>query len=334
MANAIISHDRVWTLLDVLGQWPDCQRSVLSDAELPTNFTRTDAILPDEVMRLYRSAIRALEERTRIGSSEFRHTQDMSDLLGFAVIGSETLEEAIARIGVFNRSIVTGTSVDLQVRGHRARLQFDTHRGMEGRASRLVDGSVLMIYHRLLSWLAGRHIPLWHSDIPVDGGWDAQPGGDDYAPHIVGIEFERDWLRAPVICGKGDLAQFNGMFPFLLCFGLDPKRGVSASLTILFEQRLGRGKPLPSVGEAASILRLSEQALRRRLSKEGTFFQNVREECLRKRAEALLTSSDLNVADISEQLGFSDERSFRRAFRRWTHHSPSHYKERQGFRTT
>ncbi|MEL6186341.1 MAG: helix-turn-helix domain-containing protein, partial [Myxococcota bacterium] len=34
----------------------------------------------------------------------------------------------------------------------------------------------------------------------------------------------------------------------------------------------------------------------------------------------------LTVAAVSESIGYSDERAFRRAFRRWTQQSPSDYR--------
>ena len=77
-------------------------------------------------------------------------------------------------------------------------------------------------------------------------------------------------------------------------------------------------------GVAAS-LGMSTASLRRRLSEAGLTFRDVRMDVLARRARERLTA-ERPIAEIAEELGFADGRSFARAFRQWTGMSPADYR--------
>ncbi|MEO1043436.1 MAG: helix-turn-helix domain-containing protein [Pseudomonadota bacterium] len=80
----------------------------------------------------------------------------------------------------------------------------------------------------------------------------------------------------------------------------------------------------PSV---AALLGVSVATLRRRLSSEGTSFRVVRTKVLSARAMDML-GSDRSMMAIATELGFSDVRSFSRAFKSWTGETPNAVRRR------
>lgn len=78
--------------------------------------------------------------------------------------------------------------------------------------------------------------------------------------------------------------------------------------------------------QAADHLQMSERHLRRKLLSEGLSFQQIRQNALERKAKQLL-EKNLSMSEISLQLGFSELREFRRAFKRWTGQAPSVYKQ-------
>ncbi|MNO02338.1 Helix-turn-helix domain protein [compost metagenome] len=70
---------------------------------------------------------------------------------------------------------------------------------------------------------------------------------------------------------------------------------------------------------------MSERHLRRSLLLEGISFQQIRQTVLERKAKQML-KNNLSIGDISQALGFSEVREFRRAFKRWTGQAPSVYK--------
>ena len=74
--------------------------------------------------------------------------------------------------------------------------------------------------------------------------------------------------------------------------------------------------------EVARILMIGERTLQRRLKSTNTSFQTLRDEIRLELAEAYLKIPTLTVEKIAERLGFSGNRAFRSAYRRWTGLSP------------
>ncbi|MCB0168123.1 MAG: AraC family transcriptional regulator ligand-binding domain-containing protein [Anaerolineae bacterium] len=77
-----------------------------------------------------------------------------------------------------------------------------------------------------------------------------------------------------------------------------------------------------SVTYVASKLAISNRTLQRRLSDEGTTFQNVLDELREELARHYLFTTDYTSAEISFLLGYEEPNSFFRAFRAWTGQTP------------
>lgn len=73
----------------------------------------------------------------------------------------------------------------------------------------------------------------------------------------------------------------------------------------------------------AKHLGISPRTLQRRLADAGVSFEDIRDAARRARALELVGQNRLPIPSIASQLGFSDPRAFRRAFRRWTGTTPS-----------
>ncbi len=79
--------------------------------------------------------------------------------------------------------------------------------------------------------------------------------------------------------------------------------------------------------DVAEQMGISAATLRRRLSKEGASFRDLRREVLNETAKRLLLEKQ-SVADVSETLGFSEFRAFNRAFKDWNGVTPKAFVRR------
>ncbi len=84
----------------------------------------------------------------------------------------------------------------------------------------------------------------------------------------------------------------------------------------------------PSLEAAARLLHVSGRTLVRRLQRAGTTYRELVDVQRRERAEALLREPHLDIAEISNALGYGDPANFGRACRRWFGAAPSEYRKR------
>ncbi|MET9213652.1 MULTISPECIES: helix-turn-helix transcriptional regulator [unclassified Nocardia] len=84
---------------------------------------------------------------------------------------------------------------------------------------------------------------------------------------------------------------------------------------------------LPAV---AARFAASPRTFQRRLAEAGTTWRDEVDAARRERAEALLRESDLPVQSIAARLGYSDARTLRRSFQRWTGQSPDTFRRAAG----
>ncbi|RSN65223.1 AraC family transcriptional regulator [Amycolatopsis sp. WAC 04182] len=95
--------------------------------------------------------------------------------------------------------------------------------------------------------------------------------------------------------------------------------GVVAAVEALLNAHLHR--PL-TMAEIAAQMHLSERTLRRQLAEAGEQFAAIRDRVRERHATALLKNSTLAISAVAAEVGFSDGREFRRAYRRWTGRTP------------
>jgi AraC-like DNA-binding protein len=99
--------------------------------------------------------------------------------------------------------------------------------------------------------------------------------------------------------------------------GTDLERALRARLRSALPQRRADAESM------ARALGVSERTLQRRLEEAGQTFSAVLEAFRHEEALRLLDDRRLSLAEIAARLGFSEQSSFNRAFKRWAGRSPA-----------
>jgi len=73
----------------------------------------------------------------------------------------------------------------------------------------------------------------------------------------------------------------------------------------------------------AEQVHISERTLRRRLGALDASYRSLRDTTRYERARDLLINTDMSIEAVAQRVGYSDARSFRRAFKRWAGALPS-----------
>lgn len=83
---------------------------------------------------------------------------------------------------------------------------------------------------------------------------------------------------------------------------------------------------VPNIEEVARRMNCSGRTLQRRLSERNLNFQMLLDFVRKDQAMHLLLQTSMPITQIATRIGFSDDSTFHRAFRRWTGVSPGYYR--------
>jgi AraC-like DNA-binding protein len=110
-----------------------------------------------------------------------------------------------------------------------------------------------------------------------------------------------------------------------------PLRGdgsLSGSVRSLLVSMMECGQT-PSIERLAALAGISVRRFQRQLATEGTSYSKLLAEMRHDEAQRRLHETDFTIASIAAELGYSDQASLTRAFRRWTGRPPTHHRIRQ-----
>ena len=109
-----------------------------------------------------------------------------------------------------------------------------------------------------------------------------------------------------------------------------PRMPAEAGITALIGQHFAAQPELLGQGieRMAAALGLHPRTLQRRLQDAGQGYAELQARARFKLAADWLQAGELSIESISERLGFSDRRSFTRAFSRWAGISPSVFRKK------
>ena len=102
---------------------------------------------------------------------------------------------------------------------------------------------------------------------------------------------------------------------------------VERALRARLRDALAQGRA--DAARMAVLLGVSERTLQRRLTELGRSFSDVVEDFRREEAARLLASPGMHLVEVAGRLGYAEQTSFTRAFRRWTGTTPGAWRAAQ-----
>lgn len=189
----------------------------------------------------------------------------------------------------------------------------------------------LVIWHRFSSWLVGRQIPLLYTNLAYQRPDHAAelnylfPGPRHFSSDLNQIAFDLKYLNlAPMRC-QAEIANFLKHSPAGLMTIPGEDRSLRNRIINLVTAKNRIPLTLPRIEEIAAQLHISPQTLHRGLRREGTSYQRIKDGIRRDIAVTRLVKDRMPVNQVAEIVGFSEARSFTRAFKAWTGLPPREY---------
>ncbi len=247
-----------------------------------------------------------------------------------AVIGCETLGQAMARYSRFYQLFEFGVTPRLVIDEDEARIQVITLEP-DGKADPYMVELVLFNAHRFASWLIQEHLPLQVVNLAYPPAAQAK----DYRAMFMGnpVAFEQEFselvfssamLERRVSQTDQSLRHFLRHPVLMMLTESYSQSSWTSQVRQVVHQNLS---DMPELNDVAALLEVHPQTLRRRLSTEGTTFKEIKSQVRRDTALHFLGKQGLSIEEIAHRAGFSESSAFIRAFKGWTGVTPYTYRK-------
>ena len=247
-----------------------------------------------------------------------------------ASIHCRTLEKALRRGILFYNLFPQSPGLHLQREGDWVRLSVDNSGLWD--PDHFLTESLLVIWHRLGSWLIGQRIRLEEATFTYPApehleSYDLMfPCTRRFSAGSTSLLFHTRYRDMPLLQDERTLRQFLQHSPADLLARPDGGDNLPSQIRRL----LGRDcNHWPDLEALAHQLNTSPQTLRRHLREQGSSFQELKDQLRRDLAIYHLGRHELPIQDIAEQLGFSEPSAFHRAFKKWTGLTPGAYRAQE-----
>lgn len=300
-----------------------------------TDDDQTAFVSREQYSRLCLELVRELGDESAGVMQDVQTPVGTTRLIALSMINSSTLAAALRRGIEFNAvcRVRQGAEVENQ-------LQVD---GQDKEAALTylcsddppdVQHSVLCnlaMWMRFAGWLIGQHIDITSATCAgpqpsfTAGIRHFFPCPVAYDQPANSVSFSARHLDAELVRDEDDLQEFLKLAPYYMV--IEPYEA-TRSITYRIRELLGDDfrEEMPSFEELTGLLNMSARTLRRRLEKEGTSYQRIKDNARRDVAITMLSRDGMTVSEVAEMVGFSDPSAFHRSFKKWTGQSPGSYR--------
>ncbi|WP_066017852.1 AraC family transcriptional regulator [Endozoicomonas atrinae] len=295
--------------------------------------------------KLYRKVSGAMQDEAFGLGTTYKMPPGTFRMLCYCIIHCSSLRKALDRTTEF-------TAMTYGIRGITVKAEPPYRVSADGSEATLVYSSAsnkfnaemtpakqlsvvnsLSLWHRFCSWLIGNNIAVkrvnlmgspslnlsgyrYYFDCPIE--FDQQENS---------IVINAQMLDAPLVHTEESLESFLETAPYQL-FVIKEEQG-SDSIIPRIRALIGYNftRRIPSFDELAELLNISPRTLRRRLEKEGTSYQKVKDECRRDASIDYLSRPNLTINSVAALMGFDEPSAFHRSFKKWTDMTPGEFRK-------
>lgn len=331
------------SLIDLAVQKGYAPQEVLRALDMPFNPLKPEHpdYRPDisarDYSRLYQQVLSLLQDETfGLHRGGGRVTPGAFRMMCYCIIHCESLGRAIRRAAEFYRIFFEKTArLSLLQDSELATLGFIAVSRPRDLPIQTEEVYGLSTWHRFCGWLMAE--PLLLREVHFQG---PAPRPDVLRKYeqlfatpvlfeqpLNAMVFDSHYLQRPLVQNEDSLKELLRTAPYQLLVMPVEKPGTDlvAQVRALIGQDFSQG--FPAFARISQALNMSEPTLRRRLTREGTSFQQLKDECRRDAAIAYLSRSDLSINAVAALMGFTDPSAFHRSFKKWTGLPPGQYRQ-------
>lgn len=283
--------------------------------------------------RIYQSVLRLLQDETFGTTGSELVAPGAFRMMCYCIISCDNLGQAIQRASEFYRTFFdVHSQLYANFSDQYARVGYRTM-VREGRPRvAAADAYGLSMWHRFFGWLCGRPLELKRVDFTGDTPervekYEALFGCSLYFNQVNDLlYFDSACLAWPIVHTEHSLREFLRTAPYQLLMMENNADGnnLSAQVKAMIGHDFSEG--FPGFETISSALNMSAPTLRRRLKREGTTFQQLKDDARCEAAKLCLDRPALSINEVALQMGFTDPSAFHRSFKKWTQQTPGQFR--------
>jgi AraC-like DNA-binding protein len=250
-------------------------------------------------------------------------------ILTILMLDAPTLETAMRRWQQFDRVLHDDFSFEVRREDALASIVIHLYPA-HARSPRMVQELHLKLVHGVASWIVGERLAIERVDFAFPPPPDASeyafifPGPVYFDQPMTAMHIDAAYLtRSVQIRTRLEIRDFLLGAPQNWFFVPFDQTRMSHHLRSHLASRLHETTDIAAL---AGTLNCSPRTLARRLSEEGTTFQQVKDALRRDISIQKLLKTRETIAEIAWAAGFTTVSAFHRAFRAWTGSTPRAYR--------
>ena len=312
----------------------DCNPLNLDETANDTVSTLIYSKLYKQVMALLQDESFGLNNYEKVPPGTFK-------MMCLFIIHCSNLQQAMIRSADFfdfldsftHQSSKTRTPISFTDNKKTAICRFTNPNTPKNESTLQAEASIIYMMHRFYSWLTAKSIPLKEVcfSAPAPDNLDKYQQLFNcpvkYQQKDNNIKLAAEYLQSPIAQTEDSLRDFLRMAPYQLVTGkidIDLQNVKTRVRLFLEEDMLGS---FSSIEDVAQRMNISSRTLHRRLEKENSSFQQIKDDIRRDAAVAYINRPELTISAVSILMGFQDTSAFYRAFKKWTGMSPGDFRK-------
>ncbi|MGH1370879.1 MAG: AraC family transcriptional regulator [Cellvibrionaceae bacterium] len=284
-------------------------------------------IAPKQLARLMLKIMRDCDDEF-LGLSAQPCRLGVFRLLCERLISCSTLLEAMQETQRFYDLIDRGIGFELIDRGDEVQVTI-VRQQAEKDVDHILIEYLLLVWHRFPSWLIGQVIPLKKVQFDFAEPAHAEeyrllyPGPREFNCSSNSLIWPKAVLQLPIHRTAEQLKRYMTQVPLQWFRKQRFSDHQTERVMQLLEQSSNPHQT--TLEDIAEQLHMTSRTLRRKLTAEGSRFQQMKDDLRRDQAIYWLSQEGISINEAGEKVGYTETASFIRAFKGWTGMSPGRY---------
>jgi AraC-like DNA-binding protein len=284
----------------------------------------------DDVSVLWEMAVARSGKATLGLLKELAETYGKLGVVGYAMMASPDLLSALRQLVRYMNVVSNAATFALAEDGDGYWFELG-HVGGERPVPRQRVEFGMLTMLSFCSWITGRELRPTAVEFVYPDPPDPRPHQDVFCcPVRFGQAANRALLRKidlalPLSARDPAMATLHSR---LVEEELERLEGARISRHVSDILAAGSWQTEPRREQVATLLKISDRTLQRRLQSEGTSFQRLLDDTRRELAQKYLRKPRNSLRHVAELLGFEDQSNLFRACKRWFGESPGRYRAR------